>query len=484
MKLIEHFDTFLSDVVNLNTTRVTQLENSIEALKAVIRESDWEPQVRWFAPQGSWAHKTIIRPVEGNAFDADLLVFVRPVEGWSARQYITSLRGVFADNKTYKDKVRRYSHCVTIEYAGERKIDIAPCVVDRGGTTGFEVCNHNTDAFEASEPEKYTAWLVERNAWTTGNGLRKVTRLLKYLRDIKGTFSCTSVLFTTLLGYRIDSEDEHRASEFADVPTALKTIVGRLDAWLQANPTRPTVTNPVLSSEVFSGSWDDERYANFRERINTYRAWIDDAYDEPDRDESIGKWRRVFGDDFARAVVLERAARVSDTAALLAERGGLHAVGASRDLVALFARFGRAALPADFDRLPHKQRPPWRALPRHLFDLVVVATHHATRDGPVLGAVPPGGGPLAKHQWLRFLARTHGGLPNPGEFEIHWRVTNTDREATTAGCLRGGFYASDASGMRWESLAYRGVHAVEAFAVRKRDRALVAQSAPFYVVIE
>ena len=34
-----------------------------------------------------------------------------------------------------------------------------------------------------------------------------------------------------------------------------------------------------------------------------------------------------------------------------------------------------------------------------------------------------------------------------------------------------------------EQLAYRGVHLVEAFVIRKRDDLLIGQSAPFHVVI-
>ncbi len=60
MKLVDHFDTFLTDVVNLNASRITLLEDSIDALKGVIRASDWLPIIKSFTPQGSWAHKTII----------------------------------------------------------------------------------------------------------------------------------------------------------------------------------------------------------------------------------------------------------------------------------------------------------------------------------------------------------------------------------------------------------------------------------------
>lgn len=484
MKLVEHFNTLLTDVVNLNATRLTQLEDSIETLKSTIRSADWGPKIKRFVPQGSWAHKTIIKPVENKAFDADLLVLIEPVSGWEARDYLTTLRAVFADNATYKDKVRRYSHCVTIEYAGERKIDIAPCVVDRGGVTGFQVCNHTANAFEDSEPEQYTAWLIERNGWAGGNGLRKVTRLLKYLRDIKGTFSCPSVLLTTLLGARITWLDSLNTTDFVDLPTALKTITARLDDWLQANPTRPTVCNPVLTSEVLSELWDDAQYTNFRDKVHTYRTWIDDAFAESDRDESIGKWRRVFGDDFAKSVTIEKAARVSDEARVLVESTALTPPGFVGDLVALFSRFGRRALPASFDRLPHKQRPRWRASPNPLFQISVVASRHTARNGVWIDTITSGAGPLPKHHWLRFEARTGVGTPVTNDFEIHWRVTNTDEAARRADCLRGGFEASNDGASRWEQLEYRGVHTVEAFAVRKRDQVLVAQSDPFYVVIE
>jgi hypothetical protein len=97
--------------------------------------------------------------------------------------------------------------------------------------------------------------------------------------------------------------DEGSAA-FSDTPTALKTIFGRMDDFLQLNLTKPAVTNPYLPNENFAHAWTDDQYANFRTRIHTYREWIDDAFDEQSRAESIAKWRRVVGADFASGVVL------------------------------------------------------------------------------------------------------------------------------------------------------------------------------------
>lgn len=110
MKLVEHFRTFLDETVNINATRLTQLDDSVDALKRVLRDSEWKPKIRDFVGQGSWAHKTIIKPVEGKAFDADLIVLVAPVDGWDAKSYLSSLRAVFAGHGAYEDKVRRHSH--------------------------------------------------------------------------------------------------------------------------------------------------------------------------------------------------------------------------------------------------------------------------------------------------------------------------------------------------------------------------------------
>ena len=64
MKHVDLFKDFLKDVVNLNDTRVSELEKSTEAIKDAVRASDWKPRIKGWMAQGSWAHKTIIKPVD------------------------------------------------------------------------------------------------------------------------------------------------------------------------------------------------------------------------------------------------------------------------------------------------------------------------------------------------------------------------------------------------------------------------------------
>ncbi|MFL6875914.1 SMODS domain-containing nucleotidyltransferase [Pseudomonas marginalis] len=473
MKHLPQFDDFLSNTVNLNQTRFQNLQSSIDAIENFVRNSTWAPKIIEFKAQGSWAHKTIIKPLAGAAFDADLLVYVSPINGWEAKDYIDNLFTEFKKSTTYQDKVKKYSHCVTIEYSGERKIDIAPCIKERHHTNIYEVCNRDTNTFETSNPKEYTDWLITQNRVSKNNNLRKITRLLKYMRDIKTTFTCPSFLLTTLLGKQVYSTDN-----FPDLPTALTTLMARLDDWLQANVTQPDVRNPVLSTEVQSNAWDEKKYRNFRETIHRYRGWMDDAFEETDKDESLAKWRKVFGDEFAKAEVRKMAARVSTIAC-----ESFAAMGRSiRDLVEGVERYGQDALPKGFTRLGHMQRPTWRDAPggsltvRVLTDLF--PSHNGSRVGSVSSLTVNSSG-----SWLRFTALNINGVPFSTEYKIEWRITNTDSAAEAAGSLRGDFYGSNSHGIRWEQLSYRGVHMVEAFLVRNQDDKLCGKSDPFFVVV-
>ena len=65
-------------------------------------------------------------------------------------------------------------------------------------------------------------------------------RLVKYLRDSKGTFSIKSVILTTLLGGHVN--EAHLLGDlnyYADMPTTLLHVITELDAYLQANPVMP-----------------------------------------------------------------------------------------------------------------------------------------------------------------------------------------------------------------------------------------------------
>lgn len=475
MKLDKIFHDFLKTSVNLNQSRIDTLKTRVSTIENFIRQSNYEPAIRRFSEQGSWAHKTIIKPSSPNGeFDADLVVYINEVAGWEARDYILNLRAIFRSSLTYHDISSIKSRCVTIDYAGDFHLDIVPIIVIKSadGTDTFWVCNRINNELEQTDGEGYAKWWRDQNAIVGGNDLIKATRLLKYLRDSKNTFSAKSVLLTTLIGTRIQSHEG--SEEFNGTATSLKTIAGRMDDWLQARPILPMVENPAFKGESFTRNWDQAKYENFRNRIHTYREWIDDAFDESNRDESIAKWRRIFGDDFGKGAVVKRATDAMNEA--------VSTLASGRDIVATVIAFGQTALARMPKWLPHVVKP--KEPIQIQFDIIINAKERRVKGGSIIRTLNSGE-LLKKNSGVEFQALQRNGLPFPmKDYTISWQVVNTDVEATAANALRGEFYSSDTHGYRYESTKFRGVHWVQAYAIGRRNGTIQGISERFFVVVE
>ncbi len=285
------FRKFMRDHVNLNPDRFKRLKSSDQAIAKYLRKS--LVGFRRTERQGSYALGTTIRPVKkSDEYDVDRLVYVEYVEGKTPSDYIEDLHESLKSNGNYADKVQRNTRCVTVNYAGDFKIDLVPCVTVSGG---YFICNRKTNEFEITDGRGFRDWFNQKNR-VTGGDLKLVTRLLKYLRDHKRTFTAPSILLTTMIGNRV--YDWEGDTHFKTLPTALLTVISRIDEFVQAHPDMPEIYNPVLPQESFTRHWDQTKYSHFRDMVSSYARRIRDAYLDDDERTSVKKWRDLFGDEF------------------------------------------------------------------------------------------------------------------------------------------------------------------------------------------
>lgn len=290
MKHIEFFNNFLNDEVNLNPSRLERLNDSVKAISEFLsRNLDSYIKVE---RQGSYALRTIIKPVrENRGYDADILLYMKYMSGYP-RDYINALYQCLRKNGVYAEKAHRKTRCVVLNYAGDFHLDIVPCVP--WGNGNQKICNNETNEFEPTDGTGYRDWFNYKTNITHGN-LKRVTRLLKYLRDHKGNFTAKSILLTTLIGNTV--RDESDSELFRTLPDALKTVSNRINDFLQSNQEMPRITNPALPEEDFTRHWDQEKYDHFRDIFKIYNDKINAAFDAAEHDDNIEKWRDVFGDN-------------------------------------------------------------------------------------------------------------------------------------------------------------------------------------------
>ncbi len=290
MKLIESFDRFLAEEVNLNPVRLQRLNRSTTAATEFLSQNlnGYRTQER----EGSYAQGTIIRPVAGGTYDADNLVFMEHIPGKQPTDYIDELHACLSSNADLANKLRRKTRCVAVGYADGFSIDFVTCVV-RGGKRS--ICDSELDRFEPTDGVGYREWFNGKADITNGH-LKGAVRLLKHLRDHKGNFEVPSVLLTTLAGQSVHANE--RGKRFNNLPDTLKTVSNRINSFLRATPRMPRMRNPALRSERFTRHWNGNDFRNFQEKFKVYNGNINDAYEETDLGESFRKWQILFGERF------------------------------------------------------------------------------------------------------------------------------------------------------------------------------------------
>ena len=302
MKHTNYFDNFLKNTVNLSQFNLDTLEARAEAIyKTLKADPDLGPWIIKKIRQGSWAQRTIISPQNGKAFDADFMLQMKEDADWSddVKKYIAAVYKVIHDHSDYGEMPHnKKCRCVYVEYANNAMhVDIVPFVILSDGSQN--IVNRDDNVWELTDPAGFTQWMQEKDKITNGN-LRKVIRLLKFLRDHKNSFTGTkSILITTLLGEQVaEWKKIGDPGYYSDLPTTLHHIISDLDNWLQARPLKPSIADPSGSGVTFDHRWTQETYAYFRTRINVHAAEIKAAYEETDEAASVAKWQALFGDKF------------------------------------------------------------------------------------------------------------------------------------------------------------------------------------------
>ena len=317
MELVAYFEQFLKDEVNLNQNRIDKLDQKKISLTNFIKDSDeFKELFKKMDIQGSYAQKTIIKPADTNQeFDADFLLLLKESENWEAKDYINELYNIFKNNGSYENIVSRNKRCVIINYAGDFHIDIVPCIVKN---SEYFICNRVNNEFELDKPIEFKEWFFNKHK-DSHYQLIKPVRLFKYMRDIKTNYSVKSILLNTLLGNEIGKYEI--AGDFKNITTAFYTLFKRLNEFLQQNTVMPIINNPVLIDEdLTTRNWNQVNYENFRNKVNLYFEKTEEAYNENDKQKSIEKWQKVFGDKFPNSLQENKVNNTLKSVALVAPK--------------------------------------------------------------------------------------------------------------------------------------------------------------------
>lgn len=297
MENSKQFSDFLNDHVNLGKGSLELLGRNVDAIFTALKaDAELAPLIVKKDPQGSWAHRTIIKPQKGREFDADFMLVLRENEGWDPVEYRNAIKRALNRHPRYSTMPVKHScRCVTVTYS-DSHVDIVPFLTLSDGRS--VIVNGDDNEWEDADPQSFTDWMRERDDITDRN-FRKVVRLMKYVRDNSDWAGTKSVILTTLLGDRVSaSKTIIDPGYYSDVVTTLVHMVEDLHGWLQTQPGKPVILDPSGTGLSFDHRWNEATYDRLKERISSCATAMRDAYDAEDEQESLDKWADIFGGDF------------------------------------------------------------------------------------------------------------------------------------------------------------------------------------------
>lgn len=433
---VRDFNEFLQTHVNLNQTRVDTLQRRISALDNYLSErSEFADLLEGdVIPQGSFAHKTIIKPYSGNDFDADVLLPMQEQADWAPKMYTIKLKRALDQAASYADKTILGKRCVTIDFANDFHIDVVPFIKCADGLT--YITHRTDDVFIRQDPVAFTNWIKTKARVTNGHLIR-VIRLVKYLRD-RSSIAVPSVVIAALIAGRVRSFADD--ADYSNVATTLTSLLEDLNGyirWMSAAPFIDDCIGGNLADRVTQSG-----FRNLQSQIKTWAEKSRSALDAS-QSESVEAWQRLFGSSFG----------VSSTSATLSE-SKLTTEGARR-----VETYENIMAPGE-QTLEEKYGIATRLDPSVRMRIVGRFSPRANGKGrprPMssYGDHVPGG---------RELTFTIEDCNLVGDYDVYWKVRNAGAEAARLRNFRGEI--RKAGVMITERSKFPGAHWAEAWIVK------------------
>ena len=286
---------FLKEEVNLNQSGLEKAKGTYNQIKREI-ESKYGDRLIDIQLQGSYATDTIIKPGpdKKDEYDVDILVIIK-----DDKNLPDDAVGVLKETEEFINNenrtIQRKNKCVSINYAGDFHMDIVPCVKRMDQVDRYDICNRKEDKFEISDGGKYADWFKELDETHKGS-ISKCVKLIKHIRDHKNTFSCPSIVLTTLFGKAALSDN---AAELSPTKTGItEYFVILLNTASEILNSSNILWNPVLPDENLLQNVDNIEIENCRKHIAKLARKVREAHDADNREESLQQFRAIFGDKF------------------------------------------------------------------------------------------------------------------------------------------------------------------------------------------
>lgn len=359
----------IADELNITDTMYKKAVSSYEAVGEWLGEGlDYSVRIM---PQGSMNLGTVVRPLnDKDDYDIDLVCLLEDGKGLSARKVKTLVGDRLKEHEIYKDKLdEEGKRCWTMQY-DEFHMDILPCIPRKDefvqpGQTSIDLTDKNKKldsySYRPSDPAAFHDWFVDKarplidlansrfaarateikpvpsNASEMKTPLQKAIQLLKRHRDVlfinDQKNAPISVIITTLAAQACPHE--------TNVYVALKTILERMEDFVEFRDGKYWVSNPVMPEENFAEKWNEDASKRLA-FVNWCRRAYSDFVEATASFEGLDEYSTHFREKLKPEPVDRAFKYFGESAREAREKGALRLVGLTAGLSTASASAGKA----------------------------------------------------------------------------------------------------------------------------------------------
>lgn len=315
MNLVTYFNDFLKDI-RLTENQVNDLKTGHKTLSKRLNEyEDLKNKIVAMFLQGSYKRSTAIRPTNCKRSDVDLVVVTNlSNEEYSPKEAI-DLFIPFME-KYYQGKYRKQTRSIGIELSYvdlDIVITTAPSEIENNLIKSDiiqsyeEIDELNIDDVSSWKTEPLLIPDRDRNEWDKTDPLEQIRKTIEKNKLCNGHY-INVVKALKWWKLKVDTEKKPPKSypleHFIwnncpdEIESVAEGVVRTLENIVLNYPEKPVLEDHgVPEHDVFERITEEE-YDSFYELVKSASEIARQAYDSLDKEESINKWKELFGNKF------------------------------------------------------------------------------------------------------------------------------------------------------------------------------------------
>ncbi len=282
------FKKFLSEITVTKTER-ENLQNGRDAIKEKIENyfvKERKVKKPEFFLQGSYALKTMVRPLGKEDYDLDDGVYLKHTDDDISKPTpATASNWIIEAVKNHTKKApENKKNCVRVVYADGYHIDL-PLYRNIRGIIYLGTLEGNK--WVPSDAKKFNNFFLERIKKT-----EQMRSCIKYLKAWKDFISCDlkGIHITVLVGMK------HIEVESRDDISLVKTI----EQIIEYMKDKKAIYNPIDKNENLIEDWNNSKLNTTIKMFEDFSEKAKQALAENNKQEASKIWRKTFGDRFPR----------------------------------------------------------------------------------------------------------------------------------------------------------------------------------------